>query len=145
QNGKMFWQTELGGEPLNEIIFDSENVFAATRITRLDPLEGNVVKTTSSGKNLKSSVTIFSLGRNTGITKWQQNLPIDQNNILYFLETTEKLFILTEEGRVFVLSKKDGTVISEKKLGFGIKALPYQAGEKVFFGTSEDDIYQMNL
>jgi eukaryotic-like serine/threonine-protein kinase len=138
-NGEILWKTEIGGEILPQIIFDSQRVFTFSK--KLSPDE------TISDKS--NGIIIHSLSASTGITNWQKKVPLPNSlaagEEIFLAENSEILFLSTKTGIFIGISKQNGKILFEKNNSAEITSPPLLQDGKIYFGTKDKKIKTISL
>lgn len=138
KNLETIWQSDVGGEISDSIIFDGSNLLAAS-IADTDGTEKDRNDETRTKK-----LSIQSLSATTGITQWRKEFSVSADTkhvYLLYSTKTAQLYALSEKGNLWILNKEDGETKSEENLGKSINFPVLTSDQKIYFGSSDNKIF----
>lgn len=137
-SGKTDWHTDLGGEILPAYTFDNDKVYLLSKDL---PLKDEQNQPESSKRNLN----VIALSKETGITKWQQSLPLPDTEKAYLLNVGGRLLLVTNSGQLFFLNTETGKVELKESLNTNLLSVPFAIKQNIFLGTSDNRIIGISI
>ena len=122
-NGKILWNTELGGEIISEIAADNKNIYILNK----------TLQTEEAQIDSRIHASLRALDSNGGITVWKKTLELDS---AAHITMSENLLLLnTGGGLVKAFDKQSGAILWEIDIKQPVSAVSISL-DTIIFGTT---------
>lgn len=134
------WEAELGGAIISPIYVSADSLVVISKI-----LYENEVKDDENKENQSEFAAVRLLDKNSGVVKWHTLLKLtaDSDAILYGLGNT--LIVANQKGDFYLLDKKFGKIILQKKVRQTLSTAPFFDKDRIFIGTSASEIIEVSI
>ncbi len=130
----ILWVSDLGGEIFLNLIFEDAKIYLITKV--FSTISEND-KENERDRQIKDYI-LWSIDAETGLTDWQS--PFSSNGLVSLDSYQDKIFMITKDGTIISIKKKDGQKIPDNYLAKSISALPTFFENKIYIGTDDNTI-----
>jgi outer membrane protein assembly factor BamB len=143
KDSQFLWLSSLGGEIISDLIFEDGRIFLVTRLSVELPEENNKDSNNKdSSEKRKTNYILWALNAETGITDWQT--PFASNTSVFLTGYRDKIFLVSKDGIINSIRKKDGQKVLKKNLLQEVSTPPRFFENKIYIGTGDNFILTLS-